>query len=40
MKISRGLSSFIQFWLKSLRFDLLYIGYHSRYDVDLETEAI
>ena len=44
MKISpwsdRGFSSVIRPWINSYRFDLLYIRYHSCYDVGFETEAL
>ena len=43
MKISpwseRGLSSVSRLWIRSLKFDLLYIRYHSRYDVGLDTDT-
>ena len=35
----RGFSSVIRPRIKSYRFDLLYIRYHSCYDVGVETEA-
>ena len=35
----RGLSSVTRLWIRSLKFDLLYIRYHSRYDVGLDTDT-
>ena len=35
----RGLSSVTRLWIKSLKFDLLYIRYHSRYDSGLYTDT-
>ena len=35
----QGLSSVTRLWIRSLKFDLLYIRYHSRYDVGLDTDT-
>ena len=38
--LERGLSSVTRLWIRSLKFDLLYIRYHSHYDgLDTDTES-